>query len=340
MELITCLVCNEQHGRLVIHLKKHGLTTYQYKELYPGAITTPVSLKKKSMETRKVTHLKKYGTENPMTLPEVKEKVQAAATEGLRKKYGDKRGFQVPEIAEKARETNLEKYGVEYAMQNAEIAQKCYTSSHNTILEKYGVSNVMFIPGVVEKWQQTLFNTYGVISPIQIESSLEKREETWLVKYGVSHPLQLFEIIQARREACFEKYGVYHPMQLKEVSGRNRDTYIANCVAEGKTPFVQAGITSIEQAIIDLKIENLEYTGDRIFWVKTSEGYRFPDFKVKDTNKLIEAFGDYWHKPEQETKLISLYKEKGYECLILWEKEIRTDLESIKLKISKFLSSN
>ena len=340
MELITCLVCNKQFGRLVIHLKAHGLNTYQYKELYPGAITTPVSLRIKSMETRKVTYLETYGTENPMALPEVKERVQTAATKGLKRKYGDKRGFQVPEIAEKARKTNLEKHGVEYAMQNAEIAQKCYISSHETILEKYGVSNAMFIPGVVERWQQTLFDTYGVISPIQIEGSLEKREKTWLSKYGVSHPLQLLEIIQARRESCFEKYGVYHPMQLKEVSSRNRDTYINNCITQGKTPFVQVGITSIEQAIINLKIEGLEYTGDRMFWVKTSEGYRFPDFKLKGTNKLIEAFGDYWHKPKQESELIHLYKEKGYECLILWEREIRTDLESIKSKILKFLSSN
>ncbi len=55
-------------------------------------------------------------------------------------------------------------------------------------------------------------------------------------------------------------------------------------------------------------------------------GSKIPDFFEIGGRKLIEVFGDYWHNrdPLQETEedVVSYYKSKGYDCLVLWESDI------------------
>lgn len=56
-----------------------------------------------------------------------------------------------------------------------------------------------------------------------------------------------------------------------------------------------------------------------------------PDFISINDNKVIEVFGDYWHgtkvtgvtNQEHELERINKYKEKGFECLVIWECEIK-----------------
>lgn len=62
-----------------------------------------------------------------------------------------------------------------------------------------------------------------------------------------------------------------------------------------------------------------------------------PDF-VFD-NKLVELYGDYWHKNETEddiNKRINHFKNEGYDCLIIWESELKNETELVE-KIKKFL---
>lgn len=99
----------------------------------------------------------------------------------------------------------------------------------------------------------------------------------------------------------------------------------------------------IEQMIIDLKIPDLIYNGNK----KDSKTIRFkntnykktstPDFLVKNTNKIIEVFGVYWHPIEHEEIYKKAYEENGYEVLILWEDELNLNFEECKNKIKNFL---
>lgn len=92
--------------------------------------------------------------------------------------------------------------------------------------------------------------------------------------------------------------------------------------------------TRPEQMIIDLNIEGLIYNGNKkdakiIRFQNTS--YRktsVPDFFYKDTNKLIEVFGNYWHPKEHEELYLNACKENGYELLILWEDEIYNNFKN------------
>ncbi len=63
---------------------------------------------------------------------------------------------------------------------------------------------------------------------------------------------------------------------------------------------------------------------------------RCPDFIIKGSNKLIELFGTYWHKNEDQEERINLFKDSGYRTLIVWENEL--DNESLlKAKILSFV---
>lgn len=70
----------------------------------------------------------------------------------------------------------------------------------------------------------------------------------------------------------------------------------------------------------------------------------FPDFIDKKNKIIIEIFGEYWHKNKKsikwyhiESKRKEYFESKGYRILILWENEIKKDLEKIKEKIRKFI---
>ena len=101
----------------------------------------------------------------------------------------------------------------------------------------------------------------------------------------------------------------------------------------------------IEQLINRITSDKIYFTGDRSWWRKVTilkdgeyiEQYKNPDFKIKGQNKVIEIFGDYWHKGENPDILISAYKESGLACLVIWEKEIKQDIESVLNKIAKFV---
>jgi predicted CxxxxCH...CXXCH cytochrome family protein len=79
-----------------------------------------------------------------------------------------------------------------------------------------------------------------------------------------------------------------------------------------------------------------KYVGNRAFWID-----RFnPDFVSTSDKKIIEFFGEYWHKDvDRDKRRIEAYSRNGYKTLIIWQSEIK-DLEKIKENIRLFHGSN
>jgi len=85
-----------------------------------------------------------------------------------------------------------------------------------------------------------------------------------------------------------------------------------------------------------------QYNGD--FSRKVVIGNKIPDFVNQRKAKVIELFGDYWHSegrigiPEKEHVMdrISHFRKNGYDCLVIWERELK-DKESIQRRVSNFL---
>ncbi len=65
-------------------------------------------------------------------------------------------------------------------------------------------------------------------------------------------------------------------------------------------------------------------------------GDKCPDFvNIKKGKKLIEFFGDFWHKEDDSLVRINHFKLFGYETLIIWEREL-FNIEKIKDKVLSF----
>jgi len=81
-------------------------------------------------------------------------------------------------------------------------------------------------------------------------------------------------------------------------------------------------------------------------WTFVGDGKLFiggknPDFaNIHGTKQVIELFGDYWHGErarcyeETEKGRIELFKQYGYDTLIIWEKELKNPQEVISKIIS------
>lgn len=105
--------------------------------------------------------------------------------------------------------------------------------------------------------------------------------------------------------------------------------------------------TTPERILINLiKKKNLpfKYVGDGKFWIRGKNFSFNPDFiSTKKNYKIIEVFGDYWHnrddmkKRDRERK--KTYKEKNYQTLIIWEKELHDNLDIVEKKIISLVAS-
>jgi len=91
-----------------------------------------------------------------------------------------------------------------------------------------------------------------------------------------------------------------------------------------------------ESTLLDLL--NTHFPGD---WQYVGDGsVTFgrlnPDFiNVNGKKQIIELFGEYWHKPEEEQQRINIFAGFGYFTLVIWASELQ-NLEATIAKIKAF----
>ncbi len=75
-----------------------------------------------------------------------------------------------------------------------------------------------------------------------------------------------------------------------------------------------------------------KFTGDFSFTING----KCPDFvNCNGQKKIIELFGDYWHRDQNPQDRIDVFKPFGYETLVIWESEMKK-IENVKNKIREF----
>lgn len=117
-----------------------------------------------------------------------------------------------------------------------------------------------------------------------------------------------------------------------------------NCMNKQTTQFLVRP-TRPEKMFMELTKEfklPYDYVGDGKFWI----GNLNPDFIHKNSKKVIEIFGDYWHNPglnkhckesNTERGRKKTFKKQGYACIIIWEKDFnsRNWKEDISKKVGE-----
>lgn len=89
------------------------------------------------------------------------------------------------------------------------------------------------------------------------------------------------------------------------------------------------------QILDELFLGQYKFVGDFSF----SLGGKSPDFlNVNGQKKLIELFGDYWHKGENEDDRVSHFQRYGFDTLVVWERELK-DRDSLVKRLVAFQDS-
>jgi len=93
-----------------------------------------------------------------------------------------------------------------------------------------------------------------------------------------------------------------------------------------------------ERIFDELTPDIVRYVGNFSFWIVTKSGTHNPDFKIRGQKKIIELFGDYWHKGENPEKLIKEYAKVGWDCIVVWESEFYNEPERILKETLEFIN--
>ncbi len=82
----------------------------------------------------------------------------------------------------------------------------------------------------------------------------------------------------------------------------------------------------------ELQPNEWKYVGDGQLII----GNKCPDFaNINGKKKLIELYGDYWHRGQNSEDRKKIFRKFGYDTLVIWEHELN-NLEILKNKIEAF----
>lgn len=244
----------------------------------------------------KETIYNKYGVNNIMEVPEVRDKIKNT----LMERYNVTHNSQIDGFKEKTKKTWLKKYGVEHPFYLDEIKEKRTLTN----LERYGSSCPLLNEDILKKKQDTIFERYGVENVSQIEDVKEKKRQASLKKYGVECTLQSNEIKERVRKTMLNRYGYEYVWQVPELRIKALETMSKN----GTTP------TSTQQINI--------YDMIKKRYPNTELNYPFNKFSLdifllfNDIKIDIEYDGWYWHQDSQRDRRRDEYlKSQGFKIL-------------------------
>jgi len=134
-------------------------------------------------------------------------------------------------------------------------------------------------------------------------------------------------------------YGKKHAESTKEkIRQKALGKKQSKELIEKRFKAIQKRPTKPEAEFNILTSNDIRYVGNGKWWRWLPNGkYKNPDFKITNQNKVIEIFGDYWHRNDDPQKLIDLYKLIGIDCLVIWEKEIKTQPRVVLDKVNNFM---
>ena len=281
--------------------------------------------RKKIIEKRKKTNLKKYGDENYTLFGSDKFK------QTLKEKYGDEHFNN----REKYKETCLERYGVtcNLSLNSSERSQKIWDERYNEIINKIKQTNLL---------------NYGVEFPGQSQIVIDKIINK--KKVNVSDIEKLYNCTQQRK--LFKKYGQgWKALHLEKIiiGGRKfiSNDYISliekyNNESHNKNLYVSIEEKELLNYIKSIyKYEIFENVTNII----SNNNYRYYELDIYLPKEKIafEFNGIYWHsinykdKYYHQRKTLLCYAQ-NVQLIHIWENDWNNNKDKIKKQIKELLS--
>lgn len=227
----------------------------------------------------------------------------------------------------------------------------------------------------VKNKMQRMRDSYSKI--IEKEPDKYRDRHNTCIEYYLSKGLSEEDAIKALKERqntftlekCIKKYGeeagrkVYEERQIRW-SKKMHEKYIKGEYSKMPKSFNSSCYSKVEKEFVE-ELESVFADKEKLRTYKTiQQSFRNDDGKIYFSdvcykNKIIELFGDYWHcNPkiykkeyfhkiinssaeeiwEKDSKKIEYIQSKGYDVLVIWEKEFRENKETTIQKAIQFLN--
>lgn len=172
------------------------------------------------------------------------------------------------------------------------------------------------------------------------EESGKKRSETLKAQYasgrvgGMKGKHQTQEAIEKIREGNIGKVVTEGQRENYRRAARLRwkdPEYIKNVILASnlKPNKPERFLTELLQEFFP---NEWKYVGDFQVWIVGKN----PDFiNINGQKKIIEFFGSYWHKPEEEQQRTDHFARHGWKTLVIWEREL-DNMESVIDRVRGF----
>ena len=203
----------------------------------------------------------------------------------------------------------------------------------------------------VEKWRRTLIERYGKVAwnkglDKNIDSRLKKQSENMKghhytpdTEFKFGHQVSELAKVKMSDKYNYEKHHSILIREKRRVAMKKKwqeKSYIDKVIpAQRQYSLPTRPEKVIAEIIAELKLPFV-YTGNGAITI----GKFNPDFLAQELKKVIEVNGDYWHNldktKEKDVRKMAEYNKQGFACLVIWENEIKKDLDTVKIKLQEF----
>ncbi len=351
IDYLICKECGLRTESLGNHIQRHGMTSRQYIEKHIGTILTLPSLSCRRGEAtigkRVIPIQNRSGAVlcdkcNEWYLKRFSAKHLADCVAAHPDKYElDKDYVKCPECG-----IAMSRLG--------EHLNKEHGWDKDRIEVEIGRGLKLITGNISKRWK----------SKQNFKDSQDKREATHLKRHGFSNPFSNPEVREKILETNQRRYGVDHPMKNEEVFIRQNESAhngpsgqeiffdehtIANvvfCGYGGRFIRTKTGVHKYGRLIKDLNPDFIVLPDNVLESALMASRDRKPMDRQRHRSRyVIELLGDWYHSEamiginpeEHEKEIIGAYKSAGIECLVLWEKDVMTRWESIRLMVDAWV---
>jgi len=298
-EFVKCKLCTFKGGNLHTHIMyKHNMTVKKYKELFPRAETISEAMRKKLSKATKERIREGRCIRAPSKDPKIAKKI------GKKLKGRKPTKEHIEKILE-TKKRNRENGYIPKRNPNAVINMtKTKRKKKNRKKQSRISKNLWKDPEYRSKTIEG--NRRGHRTP-----EYRKKVSNRLTKNNPMKRPEVRKKVSRKLKKGYKDGRLIPPMLNPKIAHKVRLS-------------LKIRPNNLEKLFIKFLEEyNLpfKYVGDGSLMV----GNKNPDFIHKTKPKIIELFGDYWHKPEEEEKRTEFFKDHGYDCLVIWGHEIKKE---------------
>ena len=317
---VRCEICGKEL-RLInyMHLRTHGISIDEYKRRYPHAklsseehrANTARAIKKLYETDPEYNKRRLQALRKVTSRPEFREKMS---------KIGREKFIKYPHLRDIARESG--KKSMKKLKANKEIEKKRIETLKS---EEYRQKRSQQMKELYRKHPEILRKISETVKRTTNRPEWRQKQSERIKKWFEEHPEA------AKRHGEVIKELISGDPEYRRKILENAYKGFLTVIKRGREKMPNQLESKLAEILEDIYPGEFKYNDG---WFVL--GGKIPDFvNVNGKKKLIELFGRYWHKPEEEQERVKLFRKYGWDCLVVWEDELK-NVKKLKQKIITF----